>query len=273
MEDIDAFLKGEPADVAEAPVSTPEPPPEAAKEAEAPEAPEAATEDEAPVPDGPNVPVSALQAERKQRQDWKEKALRSEGELTEIRRQQAELQKKLDDAMRTPAPAAPQARAAEAPNPNEDPIGFITWQQEQLRIKAIDERLNLTEEMLRDKEGDEAVNAAIAAFKVMRETDPALQTKFIDSPNPYRWMFKEVQKRQAAAKIGNDPVAYESEMRAKLRAEWEAEQAAAVGAPAPTDATPRVSLPVSLATARSAGNRAAPGFAGPTPLEELFPTR
>src|SRR5690349_9552135 len=79
------------------PQATPEPAREPEPQAAEPEAPKgepqepAAADSGAGEPPSPgndkNVPLAALEAERKQRQDWKEKAIRYEEELKHLKAQ------------------------------------------------------------------------------------------------------------------------------------------------------------------------------------------
>lgn len=254
MTDLNDFLKGNAEDepVAETPpVETPEP----VAEATAPE-PEAKTEDEPPAStDGRTVPLAALEKVRAERADHKERAARFEGELAEVRRQ-------LEEAKRGPAiqPQAPQPI-----NPVENPEGFV----ERIQQVVLNERLNTSELMLRKELGAETVDAAIAEFQAAAKADPSLFPKLYSQPDPYAWMHKQVERIRAQAEIGDDPAAYRAKLEADLRAKWEAEQGAAPVA----KVSPAAGLAPSLANARSAASRSAPTFTGPTPLEDLFPTR
>ena len=272
-EELDAFLKGgekpEPAPVAEPPAAEP-----AQAEAAAPE-PDAEADDDLPLDGRATIPVEALQAERAKRRDWRDKFTQAEvakatlaaektaweGERTRLLAQLEELKK---------APAAPTATpTAQAPppipNPAEDPNGYTAWQAQAM----FDQRLNLTEDLLREKEGDEAVDAAVTEFKAMVAKDPTIYAKFQAAKNPYRWMFQEVKRAKVAAEVGADPEAWRAAERERIRAELAAETATPAATPAPAP----VVLPQSLSAARTAAPRNAPVFTGPVPLETLFPQR
>ena len=247
--ELDAFLgaKNEPVPEAQ-PEPTPEPveqeqaPEEAPEQEEAPPAPE-------PKPGERTVPLAALEAERAQRRDHKERAARLEGELAELRRQ-------FEEAKRAPPP---QYQPPQPLDPVQQPEAFV----ERVQQVVLNERLNSSEMMLRREIGAEAVDAAIRDFKEAAQRDPTLFPKLYQQPDPYGWLAKHVEVLRMQREIGDDPAAY----RAKLRAEIEAELNAAPEAPR---VSPAARLAPSLANARSAAPRATGAWAGPTPLEDIF---
>lgn len=244
-DDLNDFLtrKGDPEPAAEQP--EPQQAPEPAAEAPETDADEADIEEvEARPGDTRRVTLATLEAVRK---DWKEKAIRHETEAVELRRQ-------LEEAKRAP------------PMPPPTPIDFAANPEalvERVQQVVLNERLNTSEMMLRDKIGAEKVDAAVAEFKAAAAADPALMTKLYTQPDPYGWLQKEVERRRAQAEIGDDPAAY----KARLRAEWEAEQQTAVNQPASPALAGRAP---SLAGVRSAMPRSAPVVTGPTPLSDIF---
>ena len=228
-----------------------------------------------------------------------------------------------DELKKTPpvaAPVAPPAPVAAAPaapivppviepmpNPVEDPEAYARWfgnyqarQAEQQAMTAFNLRLETTEDLLREKEGDEAVDRAVAAFKDMvaaeeqtfgAKKSPLAQALTVQR-NPYRWMYNQVKKAEADKEIGGDLAGFkakteaevrakvEAEIRAKIEAEF-AEKAAAAAAAAPPIAIapiqvrspPNVVLPKSLANAPSSAPRSAPAWTGPTPLADITARR
>jgi hypothetical protein len=178
-----------------------------------------------------HVPLEALEAERKGRQDWKEKAIRAEAELENLRRQQQAIQ--------------------QGPQPME-PL-------QQMQVQMVNERFNLSETLVREKHAD--VDEVIATFKEAMAQNPALMAAMHQHRHPWQFAYDEGKRLKFAAEIGNDPEAYrkkvEAEVMAKLAASPQSQQPAA---PA---------LPQSLAGARSAGARGNT-FTGPTPMENLF---
>jgi hypothetical protein len=252
--ELDTFLggAGEPAPEPQ-PEPAPEPTPEPEEQEEAPEeeAPEPEEAPPEPTKDGRTVPLAVLE---KQRKDHKERAARLEGELAELRRQ-------FDEAKRTAQQPPPQYQPPPQPlDPVQDPAGFM----ERVQQVALNERLNTSELLLRKEIGPEAVDAAISEFKEAAKGDPSLFQKLYQQADPYGWMAKQVEVMKMQREIGSDPAAY----KAKLRAEWEAERAAAAEVPPPV--SPAARLAPSLANARSAAPRATGAWAGPTPMEDIL---
>lgn len=182
-----------------------------------------------------HVPLAALEAERKGRQDWKEKAARLEGELSAIREQQQRA-------------AQPQGQQQQ-----QDPVQVLEQQ-------IFNQNLNFSERMARKEYGTEAVDQAFEKFNEAVKKNPALYQQVMSSPDPWDAVVKEAKKMALLEEVGTDPVAY----REKLRAELLAEINPAGGAPAAP------ALPKSLAGARSSAVRSAPAFTGPTPIEDIL---
>ena len=166
-----------------------------------------------PAPGITQVPLAALEAERRGRRDWKDKAIRAEAERDTMRAQ-------LDAARSVPAPALP------------DPV--------------FNERLNMSEALLRQQHDD--VDAQILAFRRAAEADPALRRELRQQPHPYQWAYEQGKRLQLLAEIGSDPEAYrrrvEEEVRAGLLSGDAAPASARAGVPIPASlATARSSAP------------------------------
>lgn len=208
------------------------------------------------------VPFSALDAERKGRKDWKEKALRTEGEVALLKQQLEQLRK---------APVAtptPQAQEAEFPDPILDPQGYRDAVIGMARQTAQNERLTTQEEAVKEKHGHDAVESAWSRFTAAAQNSPALRAEIGGARNPWAKLMEWDKKQAAQAEIGDDPVAYREKLEKELRAKWEAEQGQQ---PTPTNpaASPALNIPASLATAPNVGNRGVPQFTGPSPLTDL----
>lgn len=301
------------------PETTPEPEPVASATAPAPEDDD--DDDPAPMPSGGTIPVHVLQAERNKRRDYKAQVIRQEEQIKAAEDRFKALQAQLDDLKKAPppppapppapvvatapAPVVPQPAPEPMPNPAEDPEGYARWygnQQaraaENLAQMAFSNRLDQSEDLLREKEGDEAVDKAVAAFKEMVATEEQtfgarqspLARALTTQRNPYKWMYQQVRKAEADKEIGGDLAGFraktEAEVRAKveaeIRAQIEAEMAekAAAAAPPPIQiaavpvrAAPNVVLPRSLANAPSAAPRSAPAWTGPTALSDIVARR
>lgn len=251
--ELDAFLggAGEPA-----PEAPPEPAPEPEpQEQEAPEeAPEEAPDEEAPPEPKPGERTVPLAALEKQRRDHKERAAKLEGERDALLRQLEEIKRAQQQ------PAQPQYQPPQQPiDPVQDPAGYHA----QVQQIMLNERLNMSEMQLRREIGAEAVDAAINEFKEAAAKDPSLFPKLYQQPDPYGWLAKQVEVMRFQREVGEDPAAY----KARLRAEWEAEQAAAQPA---APAAPAVRLNPSLANVRSAAPRSNGAWAGETPLADIL---
>jgi len=237
---------------------TPEPAPTPAPEAKAPQAkPEDDDADPpAPIEGEAVVPRRALEAERHKRQDWKEKASRAEGELAELRRQL--------EAAKAPPPAPPQQPMAtflpQLPDPNVDPIGYIQQVTTRQQHAMLNERLNFSEMMVREKIGTEKLDGYVTDFKRAMETDPTLGGKLASQAHPYAWLVKEVDRLRVLRDVGDDPASFRERLVAEERAKWEAE--AAARGPAVPQAAPLPNMAPSLATARSVASRSTPAWTG-----------
>jgi hypothetical protein len=267
-EALDSFLASEaqeatqtpaPQAPSEAPSAAPEPkaepkPPAESKVATAPatEADDDAEPSERLDHDGKSyIPQQVLERERRRRQDWKEKAARLEGENAAMRRQMEEAQRPQPQPMPPLAPI----------DPAQDPQGFTMRIQQVL----LNERLNNSEERLRDKIGDEKVTEYVQEFQQLAQRDQTLFGKLYAQPNPYGWMMREVDRLRLLRDVGDDPAAYRTKIEAEARAKWEAEAAAK---PAPV--SPAAGMQPSLATARSVAGRTASTWSGEPSLEDVL---
>ena len=250
---LEAFLKGnsEPASAVETPpaepvVETPaQPPPEPAPKPE--------PDDEEPIPAAaegdPVVPRRALEDERHKRQSWVEKASRAEAERDMLAKQLEELKK---------APP-PQVREERPPiDPSKDPHAAL-----------LNERLNISEMLARDKLGDEKVDLAVGEFEAASRADPTLVQRAFAQRSPYHWIVQEMERQRVQREMGDDPVKWQEGERARIRAEIEAERAKADE----PKVSPVAGLPPSLASVRSASPRNAPAFTGDQSLDDILGQR
>lgn len=185
-----------------------------------------------------NVPLAALEAVRKEKTDWKEKAIRYEEQLKQLQeRQQAPQQQ----------PQQPQRDLT----PHEI---------------AFNERLNTSELLAREKHPD--MDEKLAAWTAAADKNPALGAELLNQRHPWEYVYQQGARLLAMQEIGDDPAAFKERMRQELLAEMQAQPAAtAQPAPAPASAA---ALPTSLATARSTAGRSAAAYTGPRPFDELF---
>jgi len=264
---LDAFLSGAPEP--EPQQAPPAAPVESTPKPEAPEAPPAAPtlkpdDDDAEPPEAtpgePVVPRRALEDERHKRQNYVAQAAKFEAERDMLAKQLEELKKA------PPPQAQPQAQPQYQPiNPAEDPAGYHA----RLQGALLNERLNVSELLLRKELGAEKVDQAIAEFKQHAERDPRLYTQLYQQTDPYGWMAQEVDRLRLIREVTTDPAGYE----AKLRAKWEAEAGASNGGQPAPRVSPVANLPPSLANARSALPRSSAAFTGPQSLDDILGQR
>lgn len=183
-----------------------------------------------------SVPLSALEAERKQRQDWKEKAIRLEEQLK--------------------AAQAPQGKQQAAQQPTQIPV----------EDALINERLNISEMMLREAHTD--VDEKIDRFKQELDRNPGLSSELRRQPHPYKWAYEYAKRLQLMDEIGSDPNAYREKLKEQVKAELAQQPPAIPEQPAAAAPAPRI--PQSLATAHSVGARSTPPWTGPTPLDNIL---
>lgn len=225
-------------------------------------------EPEAPKPEEVTPPApedvtglkSALQATRKERADYKGERDRLAGEMAALKTQ-------LETFTKAPpvvAPVAPAPRQEVAiPNPVEDPQGYHAYIQHDMFNRS----LNMSEAMLRQQVGDDAdVDAKVAVFKKLADANPALRAELQRHAHPYKFVYDHAKRSMAMDEIGPDPLAYRTKLETEIRAQLAAEYAAG----ALTAAAPRVTLPQSLGTARSAGARNLPVFNVPESFDDIL---
>ena len=271
MSELDAFLDtgkqpAAPTDTAPAPAPAAKPDtakPEApdttgqnrTEPAKAEPAPPAPDPDEDIGHDGGMIPASTF---HKARTDWKTKTVEAQTEAR-ILREQVEAFKKQSAA---PPQQAPQYQPPPEPlDPVRDPVGY----HNRLQSVLLNDRLNLSEMLEREKHPPEAFEAAVAEFQAVAAQQPELYSKLHAQRHPYGWLMKEIEKLRLTRELGDDPAAFRAKIAAEERAKWEAEQG---NGAAPV--SPAAGLPPSLATTRSAAPRSSGAFSGPPALEDIF---
>ena len=246
----------------EPPESTPPPTPE--PKAEAPkEAPKPATEAEDEEPEQVEdqnglVPRQALDRERHRRVQWKEKFARAEA-LAEERQKRLDALEKAQKAS-PPPPQQQQPQFTPPPDFNQNPGGYLAYMVETHQKQILNERLNISEAFIRDKIGDEKLDAYVSDFRNAAEADPALWNKLYSQPNPYGWLTRQIDTWRMHKEIGDNPQAYRERIVAEERAKWEQE---VTSASRTAPASPAAHLPPSLANVRSMASRNEPAYTGP----------
>lgn len=219
-----------------APKSQPEPEAQAHQE-------QAQVEQQPQAPD-PNanrhVPLSELMAERKKRQEIERLHIEAEARAKAYEQMQ---QRQPQPQYQQPQYQQPQ----EPPDFNLDPEGALSFHLQRQQQVFINQMLNQSEIMARDKFGDEIVDAALKAAQSAGVTG-----SFMNQPHPWGELVKWHKRQQTLQVVGDDPDAYrkkiEEEVRQKVLAELKAGGANGQAAPR---------FPGSLATATGQGEQGA----------------
>ena len=146
-----------------------------------------------------HVPLAALEAERRGRQDWKEKAIRYEEELKQLRQQ-------------------PQQQFQQQTDPLQN-------MQQQL----INERFNMSEMLVRQqyKDVDDKVNVFMEAAR----ENPALVAALHQQRNPWDFAYREGARMLMLKEVGDDPAAYRAKIEAEIRAQLQSQAQPQVNVP------------------------------------------
>lgn len=215
-------------------------------EAEAPGEPEAEAEegsdensppdDDRPVNQGQ---LAALLAEREKRQQFerereqaRQESERYKRELEELRQSQQQTQNKND-----------------FPDPIDDPQGYRQAMQREAQQAALSAKLELSEDHVRQTEGDEVFEAAQAWWREAVQKQPHLLQEGLKQRNPWRYAVNAYKRDQVMSEIGEDPTAYKERLRQELLAELQSH--AQPGATA--EPRPKASPPPSLAKGGAGG--------------------
>lgn len=116
-------------------------------------------------------------------------------------------------------PQAPQRqqpqRRQQIPDPVTDPEGYAQYNERVIERRLTDERLNRSEDRAIDKHGQELVEKA---YKAAGEAGLLQRGAFLQERHPYDAMVQWFNREQTIAKVGPDPVAYETKIREEERA-------------------------------------------------------
>lgn len=193
-----------------APVESPKGEPAAKEEPPSTSKPEGYKDPET----GRFVSLDALKSEREKRQDAQHK-LSEEARLRQDAQDNlARLQRKIEDLERGfNAQRQPQQPAPKAPDPNEDPFGYLQFQVQQNREHQIVVHLNNSENLARQQFGDKVVDEALQAA-----IQAGINQSFINTRHPYAECVKWFRRQQTLQRVGDDPDAYEQQIEERLRA-------------------------------------------------------
>lgn len=139
----------------------------------------------------------------------------------------------------------PQPATVEVPDRYEDPEGYDQHQQFQSQQRVLNVKLDLSEEMMREKHGDELVDKAKSWALEQFRSKPGFQQEVLSQRNPYGYVVQHYQRDQIAGSVTQDDFA-------QFQA-WKAAQANPQPAPAVQPAQTQELPPPSLVSAPSAG--------------------
>lgn len=163
--------------------ASPEPQPQEAQtpiEAPAPIVVEA-SEAQPEKPEPGFVPIGALMDERDKRKAKDEELKRISAELEQMRQARQE--------------------APRIPDPLDDAHGYAEYQRQLSENMALNVKLDVSEDLARDKFGDEKVDAARDWAIAKYQEDPSFRNKVISQRNPYSFVVKEFEREQKVAKV------------------------------------------------------------------------
>lgn len=149
-----------------------------------------------------------------------------------------------------------QQNAPKPPDVLEDPQGFVAVLEQRLAAQQANLLATFSESQARTRHGDDVVDAAFQAAEAA-----GVIAQFAGRKDGWGDLVKWHKGQQAMAEIGDDPAAFKARLEEQVRAKVLAELAAK---PAIIPAAP------SLAGQANLGTRAAPSWAGPTPIEEIL---
>lgn len=214
------------------------------------------------------VPLQAVQAERGKRKE-------AENEAEALRRELAELRGQVSVLSRPQA--QPQPPAVEKPKKTfwEDPDGFLAERLAPVQQSMDEQRIELSTMLAVKDHGQDIVNEARAALVEAMQANPqdpsiiALDQTTRKSVHPMNDVVTWHQRRKAMADIGDDPEAFRTRERERLRQEILAEMGQPAAPATPATPAAKTPMPSNFAGARSEGPRSSVTYSGPKPLSEI----
>lgn len=198
-------------------------------------------------PPGPGAPKAEEPAAGKKPEDEDAEGPWTKRAVLDERRKRQELEREIAElrSRQNPGSAAPEPKAR--PDVFEDQDGAFGYLQQQFEHRRIADRIEVSQELMRDKHG-EAYDEAEAEFIDLTKKDPSLIEKMQRATLPAKFVFETIQQHRQLQEL-KDPEAYKAKLRAEIRAELEAELAGK-GEPEPTDG--KTPPPPQLVNRRSA---------------------
>lgn len=211
------------------------------------------------------VPLEALKSERELRQEA-QKARDEEARLRKDAEENArKTQERIDQLERRfQAAQNPQPPQARAPDPNEDPVGYLHFNQQRLEHLQLTNHLNNSENLARQQYGDQVVDEALqAALKA------GVNESFLNARHPYAECIKWHKRQQTLARVGDDPDAYEKSIEERIRAKVVEELKAGTTTVTGQAAAPQ-RFPGSLVDATASGAQGAQPISDEALLGSIF---
>lgn len=200
------------------------------------------------------VPLKELTTEREKRQAAEkareeEARLRKESEerIAQMERRFQDIERRTQAAQNPPQPQQP------PPDPFIDPAGALAFERQNFQRELLNQRLNFSETMARNKFGDQAVEQALQAAQAAGVISEQWVTRSRDF---YGDLMTWKKRQDVLNRVGEDPEAYEKSIeervRAKVLEELKTGNRAVMPGQAPA-APPQPQFPGSLADATGAG--------------------
>jgi hypothetical protein len=203
------------------------------------------------------VPQQALHAAREKEREAREDAASLRRELAEVRGQVSLLATQRQEPVKPVEQAKPKAFW-------ENPDDFLAERLAPVQQGLTQQKFDISRLLAEEKLGEDVVKAADDALgALMQANDPSvlgIQQRVMGSRHPYAELVKWHESHKAMSAIGNDPNAWQTQERERMRAELMAEYgieapAATIPAAQPSTTTkPLTKLPQSLSKLSGAGN-------------------
>jgi hypothetical protein len=184
-----------------------------------------------------HVPLSELMSERKRRQEIDQ-------QLVEARARAQALEQLFQQQQRQPQ-TQPQPQE-EVPDAFSDPQGYVSHVLSQERERQRNQMLNVYEEMVRARYGDEKVSAAFSAAQAA-----GIVPRLVQQTNPWATLMQWHQDHVVKQEVGSDLEAF------KKKIADEAVQKAMAGLKSGSQAQQQQRFPGSLAAATATGEQGA----------------
>lgn len=218
------------------------------------------------------VPLAALQEERAKTKRYTEQVADFERQLRE---QNESWQHRFDQLQTALIPKQPE----EIPDVWGNPDGWLDSKLDS-RLRPVGQALTEYKHELSylratAKYGEESVNEAYQEFGRLKGSNPqefaSEYQRIMGSQHPHGALVEWHKQRSIMNEVGNDPAAYKEKIKAEILAELNAVH----GSPQTQVAKPGngAAMPSNFATARNAGQRTGPAWAGPSSLEDIFAKR